>query len=336
MMAARSAPRGAEIARVIEEERMGQGAAAVVPTGNDTIVAAGLRHVYAGGTVALDGVDLEIGRGLFGLLGPNGAGKSTLMRILVTLLVPTAGRALVGGHDVVRECRAVRSAIGYLPQEFGAWRLQRVEEVLETLGRLSGLPGPRLKARVSEVLELVGLAEVASRKVKKLSGGMVRRLGVAQALLHEPRILVVDEPTVGLDPQERLRFRQLMTRLAAERVIVLSTHIVADLGSGCHDLALIDRGKIVFRGSPAALVAEASGRAFELVASEQEIERLAADVEIVSRAREGAGLRLRAVSRDGRLPPGASPVAAPTLEEGYLAFMAGRGRAEAAVQEGEA
>jgi ABC-2 type transport system ATP-binding protein len=299
-------------------------------TSEATIHARGVRHVYRGRTVALDGVDLDIGAGLFGLLGPNGAGKSTLMRILCTLLVPTEGDVRVGGHDVVRERREVRRLIGYLPQEFGAWRLQRVEEALDIFARLSGVSDRSTRQRrVRESLEQVGLADVAERKVKKLSGGMVRRLGVAQALVHDPRILIVDEPTVGLDPQERLRFRQLMTELGAERAIVLSTHIVGDLGSGCRDLAIIDRGKIVFRGDPADLVRRAAGRAFQITVGVGR-EDLGPGVEIVSRVKDGVGIRIRGVASDGSLPAGAEVVDSPTLEEGYLAFMAARGRAEAA------
>ncbi len=295
------------------------------------IVARGVRHLYRGGTEALRGVDLEIGTGLFGLLGPNGAGKSTLMRILATLLVPTAGSASIHGRDVVRDRRAVRAMLGYLPQEFGAWRLHRTEEVVDTLALLSGLADRQVRRRrVREVLELVGLLDVADRKVKKLSGGMVRRLGVAQALVHAPQVLIVDEPTVGLDPEERLRFRQLMARLGEDRVIVLSTHIVADLGSGCRDLALIDRGEIVFRGSPSDLVNRARGRVFETVLPIDGESRLGPGVEIVSRAREGVGIRIRGVAASGALPEGAVASDRPTLEEGYLAFMAERGRVEAA------
>jgi ABC-type multidrug transport system ATPase subunit len=297
-----------------------------------SIVAEGLRHVYRGGTVALDGVDLAFGTGLFGLLGPNGAGKSTLMKIMCTLLVPTGGRMTVGGHDVVRERQAVRGLIGYLPQEFGAWRLQRVEEVVDTLALLSGLGDKaRRRQRVREILEQVGLQDVTERKVKKLSGGMVRRLGVAQALVHEPPIIVVDEPTVGLDPEERLRFRQLMTTLGQDRTIVLSTHIVADIGSGCNDLALIDGGKIVFRGSPAELVSRARGRVFKVTVAAGAGEDLGPGVEIVSRTREGSATKVRGVSAGGSLPPGAEPVDTPTLEEAYLSFMAARGRASAAL-----
>jgi ABC-type multidrug transport system ATPase subunit len=299
-----------------------------------TITVQGLRHVYKGGTVALDGVDLSFGTGLFGLLGPNGAGKSTLMRIMCTLLVPTDGTVSVGGHDVVGERQAVRSMLGYLPQEFGAWRLQRVEEVLDTLALLSGVRDKsERRRRTKAVLEQVGLDDVADRKVKKLSGGMVRRLGVAQALIHEPRVLVVDEPTVGLDPQERLRFRQLMASLGQDRTIVLSTHIVADLGSSCNDLALIDKGKIVFRGSPAELMGQAKQRVFEITVPGAGDARLESGYEIVSRMRDGENTRIRAVSRDGGLPEGAEKIADPTLEEAYLAFMAARGRADVALAE---
>jgi ABC-type multidrug transport system ATPase subunit len=291
----------------------------------------GVRHVYKGGTVALDGVDLQIGHGLFGLLGPNGAGKSTLMRIICTLLRPTSGRVRVCGHDVAGDRRAVRRVIGYLPQEFGAWRLQRVEEVLDTLGSLSGLVnGSDRAGRIQAVLEQVGLDDVADRKVKALSGGMVRRLGVAQALLHEPPVLVVDEPTVGLDPEERLRFRRLMAELGRERAIVLSTHIVADLGSGCTDLALIDRGVVRFRGSPATLVERARGRVATFTASATtEVPRLPPGAEVVSRTVDGGNAVFRVVLAEPNLPTGASPASDVTLEEAYLAFMAAEGRADA-------
>jgi ABC-type multidrug transport system ATPase subunit len=291
---------------------------------------AGLRHVYKGGTVALDGVDLEIGRGLFGLLGPNGAGKSTLMRILCTLIKPSAGQAWVGGHDVLKDGGKVRKSIGYLPQEFGGWRLQRVGEALDTLAMLSGMRDSKERERrVDSTLESVGLGDVSGRKIKALSGGMVRRLGVAQALIHDPSVLIVDEPTVGLDPAERLRFRGLMASLAADRTILLSTHIVADLGEGCRDLALIDKGKVVYRGSPDALVERAKGKVFEMTIAVDGAERLPTGVEIVSQRPDGVGMRIRAVCGSGKPPAEGTPVDDPTLEEGYLVFMAARGRAVA-------
>jgi ABC-type multidrug transport system ATPase subunit len=291
------------------------------------ISAQGVGHVYQNGTVALDDVTLEIGTGLFGLLGSNGAGKSTLMRAICTLLVPARGRLSVGGFDVVADRRAVRSLLGYLPQHFGAWRSQTVTETLDALASLSGLTdGTLRKRRIGEVLESVGLSAVAHRRVKQLSGGMTRRLGVAQALVHEPKVLVVDEPTVGLDPEERLRFRQLMADLGRDRAIVLSTHIVADLGSGCSDLALLDRGRVAFRGSPAELVALAAGKVVEITVPESAEAEVSSKLEVVSRRPAAGQVTVRGVVERSAAPTGAQPVDDITLEEAYLAFMVGRGR----------
>jgi ABC-type multidrug transport system ATPase subunit len=288
----------------------------------------GVRHVYKGGTFALDGINLNIDTGLFGLLGPNGAGKSTLMKIICTLLVPTEGRVTVKGYDVVHERKDVRQLLGYLPQEFNAWKLHRVQEALDILATISGLNDNKArKNRVFEILESVGLLDVADRKIKKLSGGMVRRLGVAQALIHDPQILVVDEPTVGLDPEERINFRQLMTKLGQNKIIILSTHIVADLGSGCSNMALIDRGRVEFRGSPSELIKKSMGSVFEItIAQEQDEAEITDSFEIVSREENSNGTTIRAVSDDVNLPVGAKPVENPNLEEAYLAFMASKER----------
>jgi ABC-type multidrug transport system ATPase subunit len=240
----------------------------------------------------------------------------------------------VAGHDVVKERRQVRALLGYLPQEFNAWRLHRVEEVLQTLATLSGLQESReRRRRVAEILELVGLRDVAHRKVKGLSGGMVRRLGVAQALIHDPRVLVVDEPTVGLDPEERIHFRQLMARLGKERIIILSTHIVGDLGSGCHDLALIDHGRVEFRGSPEMLIQTAKGFVFEMPLEDNRAE-ISDRYEIVSQEQRLGKTLMRAVSKMGEIPAGAALVDNPTLEEAYLGFMTSRSVKERAKKEG--
>lgn len=294
----------------------------VADSGNRRVIIEGIRHDYKGGTRALDGVDLKIDGGLFGLLGPNGAGKSTLMRILCTLLVPSEGKASVGGFDVVSRRGEVRKLIGYLPQEFSAWRVQRVHEVLETMLSLSG-GGDRSqrRARAEEILEAVGLGDVADRKIKKLSGGMRRRLGIAQALVHEPPFLIVDEPTVGLDPEERLRFRSLMADLAKDRTIIFSTHIVADLGSGCQDLALIHEGRLVFRGSPVELINRARGHVVEIAVSGQEEAGLSGKIEVVSRTTEEGWVRIRGVLLNDQGLDGAVRVDEPSLEEAYLAFM---------------
>lgn len=293
-----------------------------------SIIIKEVRHVYKGGTVALDGIDLSVETGLFGLLGPNGAGKSTLMRIICTLLEPTEGHVTVAGYDVVRDREHVRPLLGYLPQEFNAWRLHRVGEALDILATVSGMNDNKTRKKcVLDILESVGLIDVINRKVKNLSGGTVRRLGVAQALIHNPQILVVDEPTVGLDPEERINFRQLMTRLGRDRIIILSTHIVADLGSGCTDMALIDKGRVEFRGSPADLIKRAKGSVFEITVTPQQYEsEISASFEIVSQEKSSNGISIRAVSGNGDLPAGATPVEHPDLEEAYLAFIASKGR----------
>lgn len=296
----------------------------------DGIEISDLWHAYRRGKVSvLEGINLSLGKGFFGLLGANGAGKSTLMRIVCTLLKPTKGSVEVGGYDVTKNVREVRQMLGYLPQQFGAWRSHRVEEVLDTLARLSGMHDKKIRrARIAEVLEEVGLADVSDRKVKKLSGGMVRRLGVAQALVHEPQIVIVDEPTVGLDPEERMRFRQLMTRMGRDRTILLSTHIVADLGSGCERIALLDDHTIAFDGSPQQLLQLALGKVFEVSVTHSQVEDVESKFEIVSRVDSGGTVRYRIVTDDP--PPGSVEVSNPSLEEAYLAFMSARGHAAGA------
>lgn len=297
---------------------------------NNHISIRNVSHTYPNGKTALERIDLDIGTGLFGLLGANGAGKSTLMRIICSLQAPSSGTVVINGRDVLHERRAVREQIGYLSQDFGAWHLYQVREVLDTLAMLSGLKKKSERAaRVDKVLDDVGLSKVADRKVKKLSGGMLRRLGVAQALVHEPRVLVMDEPTVGLDPEERLRFRKVMADLSTERIIILSTHIVADLGAGCSDLALINSGKLEFKGSPVQLVERARGKVLEFVVSPNEELRLSDELEVVARtAAPGGKIMLRGVAKDtarGTSFPG-MPAERITLEEAYLAFVIDRGR----------
>jgi ABC-2 type transport system ATP-binding protein len=288
-----------------------------------------ISHTYKSGTCALDNINLEIGVGLFGMLGSNGAGKSTLMKIVCTLLEATSGNVTIDGYDVVNDRRHVRNLFGYLPQEFGAWGTQSVEEVLNTLALLSGLDDAKQrKDRTTEVLESVGLRKLAGRKVKKLSGGMLRRLGVAQALIHSPKVLIMDEPTVGLDPEERLRFRQMMSDLSRDRIIVLSTHIVADLGANCSDMVLIHQGRLEFRGSPLEMITQAEGKVFEIAASpelEQNLE-LKDNFEIVARTFQDGKSIFRGVGFDGFRPDGATIAENITLEEAYLAFTLDKGR----------
>lgn len=288
----------------------------------------GLTVVYPGGLRALAGIDLEIGTGLFGLLGPNGAGKTTMMKVLATLLAPTEGTARVLGHDVRAERPAIRRELGFLPQEFGSYRLLRTGEVVDYMARLAGVAASERRARVQETLAQVGLSEVADRKVKKLSGGMLRRLGVAQALVGRPRVLIVDEPTVGLDPEERVRFRNLVAELAADRVIILSTHIVSDIAGVCHDMALLAKGKVAFRGSPDELTKRAAGRTFEFDVLAEELDAMTADVGVISTVERDGVIRVRAVG-DSAGRSGAALVE-PNLEDAYVLFMEELGTKEAA------
>lgn len=220
-----------------------------------------LSKTYANGVRALDDVSLRLGPGMFGLLGPNGAGKTTLMNILATLLRPDAGSVSLDGVDLLREPQAVRRQLGYLPQEFGVYPHTSAEEMLDYLAQLKGISDAKARCgEVARLLELVNLADVRRRAVDSFSGGMRRRFGVAQALLGDPRLVIVDEPTAGLDPAERHRFHHLLTEISSRTIVLLSTHIVEDVAHLCPEMGILDGGRLVVCGKPAALLAEAAGR----------------------------------------------------------------------------
>ncbi len=267
---------------------------------------------------ALDEVSLSVGTGVFGLLGPNGAGKSTLMRILATLVEPSAGTARVAGHDVRRERAAIRDLLGYLPQEFGFYPRLTAYETLDYLALLSGL-GRERRARIEEVLAIVNLGDMARKRVGTFSGGMRQRLGIAQALLNSPKVLIVDEPTAGLDPVERVRFRTLLAELSARGTILLSTHIVADVASACSDLAVMRTGRIVYRGAPAGLAARARGRVWGTTITPDALPAIERTCTVAAATATPAGLEVRLV---GAPPDGLTltPLE-PTLEDGYLAIV---------------
>jgi len=218
---------------------------------------------YPGGLWALRGFTLELAPGILGLLGPNGAGKSTLMRILATITRPSEGRVTFEGADVHAKPERLRSLLGYLPQDFGVYPNLNAIEFLDYLGAVRGLPAARRKKRIPEVLTLVNLTDAAKRPLGTYSGGMRQRIGIAQALLHEPTLLIVDEPTVGLDPEERVRFRTLLSELSAERIVLLSTHIVSDLESTADRIALMDKGRLIACASAAEMVARTGTRSLE-------------------------------------------------------------------------
>jgi len=222
---------------------------------------------------ALRGVTMDIENGMFGLLGPNGAGKTTLMRIIVTRLESTAGRVTIDGLDIRDRRSEVRRLLGYLPQAFSTFPRLTTWEFLDYSARLAGLKSGKARVEaVDAMLESVGLFEVRDRLANKLSGGMKRRLGIAQTLIGSPKILVVDEPTMGLDPEERLRFRNLMSEMSStDMIIILSTHIVGDISSSCTDMALLDHGHLVFRGGPEELIAETRGHVWRIKAPAAEL-----------------------------------------------------------------
>ncbi len=281
----------------------------------------GLSKTYKGGTIALSGVDLEIGSGMFGLLGPNGAGKTTLMRILVTLMKPTGGSVSVNELDLQRNRREIRSMLGYLPQEFRFFSKLTTWEFLDYVARLAGLRDNKKRTKeVGEMLEQVGLYDVRDRLANKLSGGMKRRLGIAQALIGEPKIIVVDEPTTGLDPEERIRFRNLLSDMGQKDIaIILSTHIVGDISSSCHNMALLDQGRVVYRGSPDGLVEKARGRAWKIRALDSELEEIKTTFPVISTIPADDGWEVHVVADDTGRWPGEE--IEPNLEHAYVYFM---------------
>ncbi|MEU6407328.1 ATP-binding cassette domain-containing protein [Microbispora sp. NPDC046933] len=277
--------------------------------------------IYKGGKRAVDGVTLRCGAGLLGLLGPNGAGKSTLMRICATVTRPTGGRVLFDGTDVVSRPGALRGVLGYLPQDFGVYPHLTAREFLSYLAALKGLAARPARARVDELLELVNLTEAVRTPLGKYSGGMLRRVGIAQALLADPRVLIVDEPTAGLDPEERVRFRALLGDLAEDRVVLLSTHIVSDIESVASDVAVVAGGRLLRRGTPEALLSEVDGQVWETVAGPSEAAALRERHPASRVIRTADGIRLRLLSDT---PPATGAVRVPPdLEDLYLAVVGG-------------
>ncbi|MDQ2587206.1 ABC transporter ATP-binding protein [Saccharothrix yanglingensis] len=233
------------------------GAAEVAPTGYAWQVRAEGLRVRAGRRMAVDGLDLRLGRGVHGLLGPNGAGKTTLIRALATVLRPASGELEVLGSSVTGhvDLRSVRRSLGYLPQDFGYYKRFTVREFVEYVAWLKEMPKRDVPGAVQRAVERVGLADRADDRLKTLSGGMVRRAGIAQAIVNDPEVLLLDEPTAGLDPAQRVRFRELVQELGADACVVISTHLVEDVAAACADVALVSAGKAVFQGTPDELAA---------------------------------------------------------------------------------
>jgi ABC-2 type transport system ATP-binding protein len=277
-----------------------------------------LTKTYAGKVQALRGIDLEIGSGMFGLVGPNGAGKTTLMRILAGLVRPTSGAVHVLGNDVTTSHGklATKAVLGYLPQELGLYPNLTAREFLDYIAILKGVTDRSVRRRqVTDGLQQVRLSDEADRQLKTYSGGMKRRVGIAQALLGDPQLLIVDEPTAGLDPEERVRLRNLLSDMAACRTVILSTHIVEDISQSCNDLAVIAHGKVLFRGTPRDLIARARGHVWTINSTS---ERPNNGLTIVSTLQLQDTVQYRVLGE----PTGhtAAP-AEPSLEDGYMWLM---------------
>ena len=262
----------------------------------------GLVKIHPGPVCALRGVDIDISEGMFGLLGPNGAGKSTFMNIVAGLIEPTAGKVFLDGVDVVEKPRHMRERLGYLPQDFGFYPDLSGRAMLEFLLKMKGVTGPRgRRALADELLERVNLTAAAKRKVGGYSGGMRQRLGLAQAIAGNPRVLIVDEPTAGLDPEERQRFYRLLSEMSSGRVVLLSTHIVDDVSTLCPRLAVIRAGEVV---------------------ADPDLPAFAKEHRVISAVlNEGRNNRVRVFVAPGRVPPSGFAQSTGTLEDAYLVLM---------------
>jgi len=278
-----------------------------------------LVKVYPGPVTALQGINLDVPPGMFGLLGPNGAGKSTLMKILAGLLEATSGQVTLDGGDVLSKPERIRRRLGYLPQEFGFYPHLTGEKMLAYLLKLKGVEAPGgLKKLVDELLERVNLSYAARRKVKTYSGGMRQRLGIAQAIAGDPRLIIVDEPTAGLDPEERLRFYRILAELAADRIVLLSTHIVEDVAVLCPRFAVIHKGRLVALTSPTEARQAIEGKIFEGRIGREELEEIhRRRLRVIQSVLVEGKNRVRVYQPDGSSLLGFESVPA-TLEDAYL------------------
>lgn len=271
-----------------------------------------------GRKAALKNVSVTIHSGMYGLLGRNGAGKTSLMRILATLSVPSGGEVSMNGISI-KETGKIREIIGYLPQNFSFYRNMSVYDAMDYLGLLSNLPDKIRKERIVSLLERVNLKENMRTKIKALSGGMRQRLGIAQALLHGPQILIVDEPTAGLDPEERIRFRNLLSEFAEDRIVILSTHISSDVEASCENIGVLDNGKMIWNGATEELVKQAEGKVYLISAGKKQDKFIREKYTVLNIVSSGAGTQYRVLSET---PPEEKHILQePTLEDGYMYLL---------------
>ncbi|NEU58718.1 ABC transporter ATP-binding protein [Halorussus sp. MSC15.2] len=271
---------------------------------------------YAEDTWGIRDVSLELNEGIHGLLGPNGAGKSTLMNILTTVMKPTTGTAYWEGTDIVASPNAVRSILGYLPQDFGVYPDLTLEEFLEYMAALRGLDNETASARIDEMITLTNLSDVRNRKLKTFSGGMRQRVGIAQALLNDPDLLIADEPTVGLDPEERVRLRSALSNTAADRVVILSTHIVPDVEATANKIAILDDGQLLTHANVEELIGRVAGEVYECLVPRDELSTLRNQYQICSTVQRSDGVKVRLIAVTP--PTDDATQVSPTLEDAYL------------------
>ncbi len=280
------------------------------------IVTSQLTKIFDRETYALKNIDLTINQGLFGLLGPNGAGKTTFMRLVVGLLNPTQGSISVFGLNpaVQTDKLKIRAMLGYLPQELGLYQNLSPDEFLTYIAHLKGITEPNIvKKEISRVLNLVNLEDKKNIRIHKFSGGMKRRVGIAQALLGNPKLLIVDEPTAGLDPEERVNFRNLLADIAAETIVIFSTHTVEDVNISCNDLAIIRKGEIAFQGAPQTLLSKIEGYVWSVVGQDQPS---SPGLIVTAKTYQQNGMTYRVL---GTPPPEMNPVPVdPSLEDAYI------------------
>ena len=272
-----------------------------------------------GGKIAVDCVNATLTPGVYGLLGANGAGKTTLMRMLCAILDSTSGEVLLDGKEVTSMGADYRNILGYLPQDFGYYPNYSAMEFLMYIAALKGIPKNIAKKRAEELLEVVDLCHVANKKVKTFSGGMKQRVGIAQALLNHPEILIMDEPTAGLDPKERVRFRNLISEYAGDKIVILSTHIVSDIEAIADKVLLMKKGKFVLQGTVPELIHRANGKVWELSVSPQEVRKWQENSTVANLRHEGEEIILRIVSDN--LPAERAVPCEATLEDLYLYYF---------------
>jgi ABC-2 type transport system ATP-binding protein len=280
----------------------------------------GVSKQYSRKLWGLRDLRMEIGPGVVGLLGPNGAGKSTLMRILATVTRATEGRVLWNDVDIARTPDPLRSVLGYLPQDFGVYPHLTAREFLEYLAAAKGLDAAAARRRIDELLGVVNLGEVRDRALGGFSGGMKQRVGIAQALLNDPQLLIVDEPTAGLDPEERVRFRNLLSELSGERIVILSTHIVSDVEAIATDIAILGGGWLLAHAAPEELLRAVEGRVWECVIPSAELAAARQQFQISGSVRREDGVHVRVVA--AQRPGPEAVLVAPSLEDAYLNCIA--------------